>query len=69
MEFCIVKKGERRNNGRNRTTKSEKHQNSWREDKLPISGNIGNGHQIPEMKEVRKEFLRRTRKLLKTKFY
>ena len=54
-----------RNDTRNATTKSEKYQNIWRKRKLQV---LRSGHNQTEMKEiVRKEYLRRTRKLLETK--
>ena len=46
MEFGIEKcamlimKIVKRNNGRNKTAKSEKYQNSWRRRKLQVPGNI-----------------------------
>ena len=44
IEKCIMlimKKVRKRNNGRNRTTKSGKHQNIWSKRKLKLHGNIG----------------------------
>ena len=37
-------KWKKTNNERNRTTKSRKNQNSWREEKLRIVGNIRSGY-------------------------
>ncbi len=44
-------KGKKRNSGKNRAAKSEKHQNAWKEVKLHILGNIESSHHSIEMKE------------------
>ena len=66
--MLIMKGVEKRDNERNRIAKSEKHQNTWSERKLQVLGDIRGGLHPFEMKEkIRKEWLRRTRKFLKTK--
>ena len=63
-------KGKTINDGRNRTTKSRKNQNTWRKGNLQILGNIERGHhQIcgNERKNLKKEYHSKTRKLLKIK--
>ena len=77
MCHAHYEKWEKINNRWNRTTKSRKNQNVWREGKLEVLRNIGSGyHQASEYKrkkkkdekkkkkEKRKEYYRRTRKLL-----
>ena len=66
MEICkgkyvmpIMKVG-KTNNGRNRTVKSEKH--SWREGKLKVLWNIGNGHQRSKDQKRNKSVTRRNEK-------
>ena len=64
------KNREKRNNRRNKTTKLGKYYKTWREGKLKISRNIGSRHyqtSIDKRKKIRKEYLRRTRKLLETR--
>ena len=47
IEKCamiVMKSGKRKNDGRNRTTKSRKNLIIWRKGNLQILGNIGSGH-------------------------
>ena len=76
MEFwiekrtCYVHNGrdKKRNNGWNRTRKSEKHQNTCRKRKCQVLRNFGSEHPQIEMKnKVRKEYLRGARKFLESK--
>ena len=68
MCHAYNKKWQKRNNCRNRTAKSGKHQNAWREGKILVLGNIRGRHYQTEMKEkIRKEYFKRTRKFLETK--
>ena len=54
---------------KNRTAKSGKHQGAWREGKLLVLENIGSKHYQTEIEDqVRKEYLKRSRKLLETDF-
>ena len=54
--MLMMKKREKRNNGRNRSTKSEKHLNSKRKRKLQVLRNIGSGLYQTKMEEkIRKE--------------
>ena len=75
IEKCvmlIMKKGKKRNNGKNNTPKSEKHQNTCKKIKLQVLGNTGNRHHQTEMKEkVKKRVPQKNnnkKKLLKMKF-
>ena len=52
--------------GRNRTTKSRKDQNTWRRVNLQILGNIGSGPR-ETWRDEKKEHIRKTRKLLESK--
>ena len=56
-------------NGGNRTAKSRKNQNPRRKGNLQVLGGTGNGHNQTPGDEIKnkKEYLRRTRKLLETK--
>ena len=61
-------KWKKKNNGRNRTANSRKYQNALRNGKLQVLGNKVGTIKHADMKEkLRKEYLRRSRKLLKTK--
>ena len=63
MCYIDYEKVEKRNNGRNRTTKLENHSNTLLKRKLQVIGNIGKGHNQPEMREkVRKKFLKKNKK-------
>ena len=55
---------EKRNNERKRTVKSRKHQNAWREGKLEVLMNIGSVLHQTNRENIRKEYLKRIRKLL-----
>ena len=55
---------------RNRTTKSRKNKNAWWEGYLQILGNVRSGHHQTcgyERTKIKKEYLRRTRRLIETK--
>ena len=56
-------KGKMANDVRNRTTKSRKNQNTRRKGNLQILGNIRSGDE----RKNKKEYPRRTRKLLETR--
>ena len=62
-------KWENINRKRNRTAKSRKNQDAWRERKLQVIRNIGSGHHQSSGNEgiLKNLYLRRTRKLFKTK--
>ena len=62
-------KWKKTNNGRNRTVKSGKNHNIQRKGKLQVLGNTGSEHQqaSTDERKNKKEYLRRTRKLLETK--
>ena len=44
-------KREKNSNVRNRTDKSQKHWDAWREENLQVLGNIGSRHHQTDMKE------------------
>ena len=57
-------KWEKWNYGKNETAKIGKHQNTWKERKLQVLGNIGSGHlqTSTDNRNIRKEYHRRKRK-------
>ena len=58
------------NDGRNRTIKSRKNQNTRTKGNLQVLGNTGSGpHQTSGDERKKIKYLRRTRKLLETKLY
>ena len=72
IQICpkLIMKRRMRNNSRNRTANSEKHQKTWRKGKLHVFGNIGSGHHQTKIeKRIRKEYCKTTRKLVETKLY
>ena len=67
-----MKNGKKTNNGRNRTARSRKNQNTWRKGKLQVLENVGSGqHQISGDKRKNNKRLPQTteKKLLETKFF
>ena len=59
MRHVHNEKLEKRNNRRNRTTKSGKNLNAGRKGKLQVLGNIGSGHhQSRDKRKIRKWYLR-----------
>ena len=70
MRHAYNEKRETTHNGINRTTKPRKNQIARRKGNLQILGNIRSGnHQINgDERKIEKEYLRRTRKLLKPNY-
>ena len=66
--MLIIEKEEKRNNGRNTTTKSRNHRNTGRKRKLQVLGSVGSGHhRQTEMKVKVKRVPQKNKKTPRSK--